>query len=305
MLPYQPDGSPVGGQGTFTFSAFAVDQEGQRMRLGRTTVTVDNDGAVVPFGAIDRPEPGSLYTGNSGSSVILDIQAWALARRGLCLDGVSRSTWRVYLDGAPIPDVLPYFHGGNPRSDVRDAFPASCRSLESGVTFWLPTALVTNGQHTLSIEAVDPTGNVGAFGSRFFNVLVPGGDAPTDAAAKVEAAEQREARPGWRNDVRIRRSGGTSVPFEPDDYVVIRPDHQGVHAIDMQAGSRLWLELGGPVTGGRQRVAGTDGDLPGGSRLDPVSGVFTWEPPLGYFGRFDLVFDTPTGPLAVVITILR
>ncbi len=291
MLPYRPDGSPVGGQGAFTFHAYAIDVEGQRTRLGSTTVNIDNDGAVVPFGAIDTPAPGETLTNYFGR---FTSQGWALARGGRCLAGASASTWRVYIDGVLLTGPQISSHGGQFRPDVRDAFPASCGSQTSGMFSVIEGAYLTNGQHTISWEAVDPDGHVGSFGSRFFTVLFPNAssDAPVAARDDVPAVA---ARQGWRNPVQA-----TIGATEP---VIIRPDQQLVHALELPAGRRLRLDLGGAVFAGAQMVAGATHALPGGSHLDAAAGVFSWEPPLGYHGRFHLVFNASNGPLRVDITI--
>jgi sugar lactone lactonase YvrE len=296
MLPHFANGTPAGGQGTFTFSAWAVDVEGQRARIGSTTINVDNDGATAPFGAVDSPEAGDLVT--SAPSGLLTY-GWAMARGGRCLDVTSRSTWRVYLDGVLLTAAQAAGNGGHARPDVAASFPGACHGETSGASFVVAASLLTNGQHTLSWEAVDPLGTVGAFGSRFFHVLLPGADrAGHDPVAPGLPDAARATRTsGFRNDVRVRQADDGS------SWIVVEADSLGGRRLEMRAGGRLHLDLGGPVTGGHQRVGVQVFDLPGGSRVQTDEGVFTWEPPLGYSGQFELVFETGPGPIVVIVTI--
>jgi hypothetical protein len=85
--------------------------------------------------------------------------------------------------------------------------------------------------------------------------------------------------------------------------VVLERGPDDVYRVTMPVGDRLRLELGGPVTSGAQIIDGRMVALPGGSHLDEPGGVFSWEPPLGYFGAFELVFETEAGPIRVITRI--
>ena len=43
--------------------------------------------------------------------------------------------------------------------------------------------------------------------------------------------------------------------------------------------------------------------LPVGSQLDPTTGVFTWAPPAGYFGTYELVFLRGGTQMPVHVTV--
>lgn len=59
VLPHQANSTPVGGQGTFTLTAYAEGAGGARVGLGSKTVRLDNDHATTPFGAMDTPIQGA------------------------------------------------------------------------------------------------------------------------------------------------------------------------------------------------------------------------------------------------------
>ena len=100
---------PGGGDGTFTFHAFAVDSENKQTLIGSRDVTVVNSTADQPFGALDAPAPGAEVSGTQTFSgwvvaphpmqinlvnIILDGQAIGLAQYGLPrpdVGGVHRS----------------------------------------------------------------------------------------------------------------------------------------------------------------------------------------------------------------------
>ena len=50
---------------TYTLYAEVVDKEDHTITLGSKTITVDNDNAVKPFGAIDTPTQGGTASGDS------------------------------------------------------------------------------------------------------------------------------------------------------------------------------------------------------------------------------------------------
>ena len=64
-LPHLILGTKQGGQGTFTLSAYAVDVDNRHTLLGTKTITLDNDTATRPFGAIDTPGQHPVATPSS------------------------------------------------------------------------------------------------------------------------------------------------------------------------------------------------------------------------------------------------
>ena len=83
---------PGGGSGTFTFSAYAEDFEGNNTLLGTKTVTFDNATATRPFGTIDVPAQGQTVSGTIANL------GWVLTPqpKTIPIDG---STIRAYIDG--------------------------------------------------------------------------------------------------------------------------------------------------------------------------------------------------------------
>ena len=83
---------PGGGNGTFTFSAYAEDFEGNNTLLGTKTVTFDNASATRPFGTIDVPAQGQTVSGT-----IVNV-GWVLTPQPKTIP-VDGSTIKVYIDG--------------------------------------------------------------------------------------------------------------------------------------------------------------------------------------------------------------
>jgi sugar lactone lactonase YvrE len=285
MLPHIPNAASVGGQGTFQLSAYAVDTTGAASLLGRSLVTVDNDNSQLPFGAIDAPTSGGVLL---MSQVFM---GWGIGAGQRCL-----TSYRMYVDGVLMTSANGLTTTQRPaRTDVDAVFPGVCPTEEKGLAFFLQGQTLPNGRHTVSFEATDSLGNTGQFGSRFFDVLHQvAADAPAPARS-VPTLARRSALPVPPR-ARVGTADASAVVLErgPDD----------VYRVTMPVGERLRLELGGPVTSAALMIDGRLEALPGGSHLDNATGVFSWEPPLGYFGAFTVTFETDNGPVAIVIEIV-
>jgi NHL repeat len=295
MLPHVPSGGAAGGQGTFQLSAYAVDTSGAASLLGRSLVTVDNDNSQLPFGTIDSPASGGVLVGQQL------FTGWGIGAGNRCL-----TSFRMYVDGVLITSSngLVLANQG-PRSDVAALFPNGCGNsgnrLSMGMAFYLNGVAIPNGRHTVSFEATDTSGNVGQFGSRFFDVLAPvttSADTSGDRGSIVLPQPAVAGRPSTtRAPLRVRIGGAD----EPE--AVIERGTDGVYHVTLPVGARLQLDLGGAVASGAQLIDGRSQALPGGSHLDTAAGVFSWEPPLGFLGTFDLVFETETGAIRVAVRI--
>jgi hypothetical protein len=290
MLPHIPTGAAVGGQGTFQLSAYAIDTAGAGALLGRSLVTIDNDNSQLPFGAIDTPASGGVHVADQ------TFIGWGLGAGDRCL-----ASYRVYVDGVEITTSNGLSSALRaPRSDVDSLFPANCSTQQKGINFYLSGLTIPNGRHTVSFEATDTLGNTGQFGSRFFDVLAPvtTGSRPSAAEAPDAPAQARAAARVMTAAAIRARIGGADAPT-----IDVPRGANDVYRVTMPVGERLRLELGGAVRMGAQLIDGRVEELPVGSHLDAGAGIFSWEPPVGYFGAFVLEFETETGPLRVVVEI--
>lgn len=285
MLPHLPAGSAVGGQGTFLLSAYAVDSSNAAALLGRSSVVLENDSSQLPFGAIDIPAPGGVMFSEQR------FVGWGIGAGNRCL-----TSFRMFVDGVPITSA----NGLNlsfqtPRSDVNALFPQSCPSQEKGLVFYLTGLAIPNGRHTVSFEATDDLGNVGSFGSRFFDVLAASD--PDQVVADRGISDRPVSSGTTTSTVRVRVGGPdaavTSVPRGDD----------GAFTARLMPGGRLFVELGKRVLSAAHLVNGESKSLPGGSSLDRRAGTFAWEPPIGYYGPFVLVFDLEGETITLVVEI--
>jgi len=116
MLPDIPRGVGYGGEGTIELHAIVTDVEGNRRRLGRssvpespdyatpTTITMANSGIAKPFGVIDTPTLGSTVSG------IMHNFGWALTpdtnttggEGGDVIIPLNGSTMTVFIDAFPV-----------------------------------------------------------------------------------------------------------------------------------------------------------------------------------------------------------
>ena len=149
---------PGGGNGAYTFHAWAVDADGSRTRLGSKTITCTNATATTPFGTIDTPGQGQTV---SGSAYV--VFGWALTPQPASIptDG---STIQVFVDDVP---------AGHPvynqfRSDIATLFPGYANSNGAVGYLQLDTTALANGIHTIAWSVTDSLGRVSGIGSRYF-----------------------------------------------------------------------------------------------------------------------------------------
>jgi hypothetical protein len=82
------------------------------------------------------------------------------------------------------------------------------------------------------------------------------------------------------------------------------PNVSGRYALQFNAGTRMAIDLDGPVTAGYQVVGNELRALPAGSTLDAAAGTFAWQPPAPFFGPFELVFLGDNTRIDVTATIV-
>ena len=296
---------PNQGNGSYTLHILAEDREGQGTWLGSRTFTADNKHAALPFGAIDSPEQVKTI-GMNGN---LYFTGWALTPlpKSIPVDG---STMTLFIDGAP-RSTLAY---DRYRADIADQFPGLANSLGAGAVWAVLPATVGLGLHTVGLSITDAQGVTAASGSRFFMLDT------------IETSSGVGARPGapadgsWEHPVDLLASNSDSAarplqpkaigtPAEPGPGVLVRrgwldtaltrvpPDAQGVHPVLGEELDRLEVRFGSGEGSydGYLLVDGTRQPLPIGSTLDPATGVFTWQPGVGFIGTYDLVFQLSSG----------
>ena len=273
MLPNQ-------GNGAYTLSAYAMDREGRVVLVGSRTFTCDNAHATRPFGAIDTPGQG----GTASSANYVNF-GWALTPlpKFIPNDG---STMTVFVDGVSF---------GNPtynnfRADIASLFPG-LNNTNGAIGFRvIDTTALTNGLHTIAWTVSDNLGATEGIGSRYFRVsngVAAGLTAALDGASGSVSSEALAAASSVRSPVLGRLGWDPAAPWRSfgansSGRVVVRSEE--VSRVELHLDAR-----GGPLTG-YLRVADALAPLPVGSRLDADTGIFTWQPGVGFVGSYDFVF---------------
>jgi hypothetical protein len=155
MLPY-------GGNGLYRLYAYADDIDGHRTLIGTKTITCSNATAAVPFGTIDTPAQGETVSG-----AIVNF-GWVLTPvpGTIPVDG---STIDVLIDGVAVGHPI----YNNPRSDIAALFPAYSNSSGPVGYFLVDTRTLANGVHTIAWIVRDNIGRADGIGSRYFTVFNP------------------------------------------------------------------------------------------------------------------------------------
>ena len=272
-------GSGPPGSGTYVLHAIITNASGRTADLGTRTIIVNNAQATLPFGTIDTPDQGGTATGNAFVNF-----GWALAQKSsaIPLDG---STITVILDGVAV---------GHPaynqfRSDIANLFPGYANSNGAVGFFFIDTTKLQNAVHTISWNAFDSAGRGAGLGSRYFSVLNAGGGG---VAAPAEAPTPESLA----GPVRLRSGYDPNAP-----EAAIGPDAAGSYSIEMEQLGRIELSLG--ASKGYQVVGNEAAGLPLGSSLK--AGTFYWQAPLGFLGKYEMVFERPDGTqIRVLVNIL-
>jgi len=270
---------PGGGNGSYTFYAKAIDVEGHEVTLGSKTITLTNNSAVKPFGAIDTPGQGGAASGSSFVN-----WGWVLTPMPNSI-AVNGSTINVWVDGVKLghPNYNVY------RSDIANLLPGYANSDGAVGYFYLNTTNYDNGVHTIQWTATDSASNSDGIGSRYFSV--------ENVSNDIQSAQKRSFVPGktigkinpeglplHTGAVRMKR--GYNLLETP--WSVVPED--GLLAVSFRELERLELQL---LPNPNVRMdAGVINvtRLPIGSHLDPVSGLFTWQAGAGFYGRYELLF---------------
>jgi uncharacterized repeat protein (TIGR01451 family) len=268
FLPNSAGSGPL-GNGTYKIHAIMTNTSGTAVDLGTRTLTVANAQAAQPFGTIDTPSQGGSATGNSFVNF-----GWALTQNPYAIpfDG---STITVILDGLPVGH--PVYN--NYRSDIANLFPGLANSNGAVGFFFIDTTKLQNKVHTISWNAYDNGGRGAGLGSRYFSVFNANGGG-------VAAPEEPPSPESLAGPVQLRSGYDLNAP-----QVALDPDASGSYSIEMEQLGRIELSLG--ASKGYQVVGGQAEDLPLGSTLK--AGVFYWQAPLAFLGKYDMVFERPDG----------
>lgn len=318
MLPHIPTGASAGGQGVFDFYVFAVDAEGGRTLLGRSTadatptrIFANNAAAAAPFGAIDFPAQGEVISGtynnfgwvltpHSGVNAEMDINGGGMA---VFVDGVpiGTPTYNLCRGSNAVGGTVP--PGVSCNDDISTLFASGgYRNLLPGrgaiglLTF--NTATLANGLHSIAWGVTDSRGRSSGIGSRFFSVLNGSADGMGDATAAFANAVGQEV--GLRaDDLRglglatgaLQARAGYDL-FAP--YALLGADAGGRRVVAAAEMDRVEFALPMP-----RSEAAWDGylvregrlmPLPPGTSLDPSGGRFLWQTVPGWIGEHELLF---------------
>ncbi|MCP4217293.1 MAG: hypothetical protein GY765_21800 [bacterium] len=293
---------PGGGNGAYALQVIATDAEGNTTVLGTKNITVDNAGAVKPFGAIDSPGQGGTASGDNFLN-----QGWVLTPmpNKVAEDG---TTIDVYVDGVYLGH--PQYNVG--REDIAGYFPGYANSSGPAALFYMDTTDYDNGIHSIYWIAEDNAGNADGIGSRFFTVRNTG--------------SSRQAKGTAAKGARYREIGDLSVvPPESIEPVTIArgygnkrtmkkqyPDADGRIVVDLKELERLeilpaaeedpWLNGACSVY---RLVGGQLRPLPPGAGFDTEKGMFYWQPAPGFFGEYRFCIIKPGAELRKKIIHLR
>ncbi len=280
MLPGQ-------GNGTYSLSVYAQDREGYQAALGSRTFTCDNAQATRPFGTIDTPSQGGTASGTAYVNF-----GWALTpmpkfipNDGSTIDGLRRRR------GHRQPDLQQL-----PVATSRRSSP-DLNNTNGAIGFRvIDTTTLANGMHTIAWSVTD---NLGA-DRGYRQPLLQGverrrcADRGARRADAMAASSEALAAASVvrRSGARTRRlgSGGALAQRSPSNSsgrVVVRSEEVGRIELHLDVQS-------GPLTG-YLRVGEALAPLPVGSQLDADTGVFTWQPGVGFVGSYDLVFARRDG----------
>ena len=264
------------GTGTYRLHAFADDADGHSTLLGTRTITCSNSAATTPFGAIDTPLQGETVSGT------INDFGWVLSPGSRRADPPSGGSVQVLVDGA----VLGTPSGWVSRSDLSALFPAAQFSGVGNAlgVFTFDTTTLANGVHTIAWVVTDNQGGAAGVGSRYFTVSngsglttgVAQGFGPPEAVGHRLSDADRPALSG-------RRGFDLAAPFQT--YAAGDDRRITIQAEELD---RIELEVGTGAAG-YSRVNGELTPLTIGARLDAASGVFTWNPGVGFLGAHDFV----------------
>lgn len=282
---------PNSGNGTYNLHAYASDADGNTILLGNKTITCDNAGSLLPFGAIDTPAQGGIANGAMYANF-----GWVLAPAPGFADPPDGGSVSVMVDGAIVGSPGAW----NERPDLTALFPAAQYpgiGKALGV-FGLDTTALADGLHTIAWIVTTNTGLTAGVGSRFFTVAngVPVRASTAASLAAGVAPEDPDRLPIDRSPISGRRGFDLTAPL--DNYAGVN----GVTIVQAEELDRIELHLGSSANSrysGYLRTPAGLSPLPIGSQLDPATGVFVWQPGVAFVGTYEFVFTRSLNGQAV------
>lgn len=272
LTNFLPDGQLV-------LKAIAKDTSGQQVELGTKTITVDNEHAVKPFGAIDTPDQGGEASGTKYRN-----NGWALTPQPNKIPE-SGLTIQVFIDSVFVGNAGYNLY----RSDIATLFSGYANSNGAWGYFDFDTTAYSNGVHTITWSATDNAGNTDGIGSRYFSILNAGGAAKSSARVAATAALRtnfpaRDIPVDYVEPIAIRKG------YNRDEEArVIYPGEGGAIHLEARELEPLEIRLPGVYTG--YLVVGSElRPLPIGSSLDTKKGIFYWLPGPGFLGNYEFIF---------------
>ncbi|MDW7760063.1 MAG: hypothetical protein SCM96_05425 [Acidobacteriota bacterium] len=312
---------PNQGNGTFVLHAIARDREGNATHLGQTTITGANAGSALPFGTIDTPAQGGVVSGSAYRN-----WAWALTPQPnmIPLDG---STLRVWVNGQALgrpnygyyrSDIATLFPDYKNTDNAVGYFELDTTRYENGLhTINWSVADDAGNATAIGSRFFRVQNKTGAAEKEFESSGMAAGKAwgsPRPRSLTIDGIMRLPLR---FDAVGVKTGYSENVAAEaaaPDQRGIVRLAVHEVDRIEIALGDGAAAEPGVPVSEtppltvlpvsrnhGRPLDTGVAhtgflvvGDelrtLPIGSRLDPRTGLFTWQLGPGFLGEYTLVF---------------
>jgi hypothetical protein len=144
-------GTPV-NPGTLVFAVRLTDAA-QQTTTRTLAIKINPADKLAPFGALETPDH------NATLNALANGTGWTL-------DNIGVVVIEVLVDGQKVTDAT----YGLPRSDIAAVWGTFPNAANAGFRFTLDTTQLTNGEHRLSVRALDLQGNATVIGSRPFQV---------------------------------------------------------------------------------------------------------------------------------------
>lgn len=145
--------------------------------------------------------------------------------------------------------------------------------------------------HTMAWVVIDNEGNPAGVGSRYFRVFNGGSSQVPSVTGAGSLNLERDAARAVADTgaIEARRGYALDAPF-----LSLEADAAGRVTLQSEELDRIELQTHG-ATGGYLVTSAGLRPLPIGSRLDPVTGAFVWQPGVGFIGSYDLAFVRHAG----------